>query len=325
MAAAKRDRTGFTLVELLVSMGIISTLLAVSLPPLAKARRKARSLKSTCNLRIIGQAGIELAMENGGRFPIPPSWVGTNYINAYCPNVYQSRPQTYRPSSLVTYFGRERIPNAETFFSPEAPRYPTYMEQWYEQGEDYDTTTPGKVDLALGSYCFWMRWVGCRIYKNRRGNPEARPYKGPDNLTRSKEIIASDFAGIDTLSLPKNPHTFGSSAYFKGACSSWETSPPDAPPLWFSKKSFSNIYGSVPDTQDLPKVKLKAVRTDGAVLKYPTHKLMPVVCSQTLSGQIPTLKIVSEQKPTSKTLNGQIPTLKESKYNYGIFFTVRPQ
>ena len=131
---AVRRRSGFTLVELLVVIGIISLLISILLPSLAKARAAAVKLVCQSNLRSIGQAMEMYANENKDWYPPKQrtQFVGTyqsvrglvgatNDAAAPLENriVYPGIwPATIWPYFLAPYIGMTRV---QPYMNPNQP------------------------------------------------------------------------------------------------------------------------------------------------------------------------------------------------------------
>lgn len=100
----KPIRSGFSLIELLVSIGIVCVLAAVSAAGLPRVLESSRATKCLANLRQIGAAALLCAGDNDGRLPMSAhqsdSWVGslTNYLEGtklfLCPS-YPNKVRLY--------------------------------------------------------------------------------------------------------------------------------------------------------------------------------------------------------------------------------------
>jgi prepilin-type N-terminal cleavage/methylation domain-containing protein/prepilin-type processing-associated H-X9-DG protein len=72
---------GFTIVELLIVIGVIGMLIAILLPALAKARQAANAIACAANLRSIGQGMAVYLLENQGTYPASYIYIGQSIEN----------------------------------------------------------------------------------------------------------------------------------------------------------------------------------------------------------------------------------------------------
>jgi prepilin-type processing-associated H-X9-DG protein/prepilin-type N-terminal cleavage/methylation domain-containing protein len=130
ISAGVRRAGGFTLVELLVVIGIIGLLISILLPALSKARRQAATSKCLSNLHQMGIALTLYGQENHGLFP-PEGAAGGNwmiviakYINPTFKNPYDPAYASIFPQPPASFSQQLAIANnymPKVWFCPEAP------------------------------------------------------------------------------------------------------------------------------------------------------------------------------------------------------------
>lgn len=101
------ETKGFTLVELLIVVAIISILASILFPVFARARKNARRASCQSNLKQIGLGVMMYAQDNDERYPFGGTTLAiwTEVISPYTSH-YSARTQLYRcPSSSLTILG----------------------------------------------------------------------------------------------------------------------------------------------------------------------------------------------------------------------------
>jgi prepilin-type N-terminal cleavage/methylation domain-containing protein len=119
MTALPRHRRGvekgFTLVELLVVIGIIAILIAILLPALSRARRQAANTKCLSNLRQLMMATQMYVNESNGCLPYTGWGDGINYTRA---TALGPNPAWYVANWLYAPYGVQNASNPGAGFVP---------------------------------------------------------------------------------------------------------------------------------------------------------------------------------------------------------------
>lgn len=243
---------GFTLIELLVVISVIALMTGIMLPSLNKAKRQARALLGTNNLRQIVNAVNFYAGDNGQRYPESVATIGDQWWNWQEPMMltgYRARsPRLYR--SMSAYL-RPYIRDAGVMYCPNAPARYEYLQGLWDAVEDWDNPrTPPVLDPASGTYCFYWSYTGYL--------PDRQyPFQGPRTTAggpRQSRLLASDYFGYDHH---RSLRYYGSCEKFAGAGVTEGTVV--SSPYW------SRFGGG---GSDPPKIELHAGYADGHVESY---------------------------------------------------------
>src|SRR5262245_14616202 len=111
--------SGFTIVELLVVLGIISVLVAILMPALIKARESARRVQCASNMR---QMGVIFQMYDNDNKELPPgNWDDAFIIRGSVHQILRDRYKlvealTICPSAGRDYKGNSPYPSDATYF-----------------------------------------------------------------------------------------------------------------------------------------------------------------------------------------------------------------
>ena len=272
IAMNENQKQGFTLVELLVVMSIISLLMAIILPALGQVKRKARTMLGMNNQKQIA-GGVNLfALDNDDRYPQSVATVGfgSSWNWSDPRKLTGNRRRSPGLNRSMSAYLRSYIPDASTMYCPSAPRKYKYLQEAWDAGDDWDNPeTPFPSDPVSGTYCFYWNYIG--FLGGRRGifiGPQT-----PAGGRRQSKLLVSDYFGYDHW---RSPNAFGSCEKFKGAGITSET--------WLLSAYWS---GNGHPSSDKPHIQLQAGYTDGHVESYSTSEVVPMKVSITSDGSVP--------------------------------------
>jgi prepilin-type N-terminal cleavage/methylation domain-containing protein len=263
---------GFSLLELLVVISIISTLMAIMLPAFGRVRRAARTVASANNQKQITGAVNIFALDNDDRYPASVATVGFgdswNWSDPTKLTGNRERsPGVHR--SMSAYL-RSYVADADTMYCPSAPHKYKYLQQAWDAGDDWDNPeTSFPSDPVGGTYCFYWNYTGFLggrrvVFKGPRG---------PAGGYGHSKLLVSDYFGYDHW---RSPGAYGSCEKFEGADIAAET--------WLLSAYWSKDNGADVGT---PEIKLQAGYTDGHVESYSASDVVPMKVAITSDGTVP--------------------------------------
>ncbi len=168
----------FTLVELLVVIGIIALLIALLLPALSRAREQAKAVKCLSNLHQLGLAAFGYVANNRGSLPLA---IGNG-------SIYWDYDET-NPANLLPGILWEGHTNAAV-----------------QQCPSYDGTAEGVHDPYTG-YNYNTSYIGCGIGEvTPLGNPHTTPVKlGSMNQTSKTAMFGDAMSAGGTNKFMRSP------------------------------------------------------------------------------------------------------------------------
>jgi prepilin-type N-terminal cleavage/methylation domain-containing protein len=275
--------SGFTLVELLVVVGVLALLLGVLVPALTQARRAARSLVGGYRQRQIVLAVNLYAADHGGWYPESVAtaamlgrtwrWEEPRMMKACEP-----RAAGYR-CSMAGYL-RAYLPKAVVLSCPSSPTPYPYLEAFWRAGEQWDNPdTDFTDDSVVGSFCFYWSYVG--YLTEQEG-----PFRGPqtdDGRAGCSGLLVSDYFGFNHW---RSPEAFGSCERLPHAEVTAETH--GAPAYWFRPpQGPPDRAPTAQRSSGLGHLKLRAGFVDGHVESYRPDETTTLEVADALDGTTP--------------------------------------
>ncbi len=253
---------GFTLVEILVVISIISLLMGILGPALIKVRMQAQHIRGAADQRQVVKALLLYAVDNEDRFPPSVATIGFDeHWNWSEPTTLTGVTERSLQNRSMSAYVTDYIASASLMSCRNAPREHEYLEDAWNAGEDWEN--PDVPDAGIGpftsTYCFYWSYTGFL--------GPGRQFKGPSGLVPragESQLMMSCYFGFDHW---RSREVYSSCEKFKGAGVTEET--PFASAYYWS--------GLSPDV-DLStlKIRLHAGYLDGHIGSYLPSEVLPM-------------------------------------------------
>lgn len=200
-------RPGFTIIELLTVISVMTALTAILVPTMSSVRRYAKGLVNMKNQREVVLAVNVFSFENRDQYP--PTTAVYGYGNDGWRwqdprQVKTTQGRTPRAKTSMAAHLSSYITNSDQLFCPSAPRKYPYWQQAWEAGDSWDHPgTEHDVDPVLGTYCFYWNYIGYTQAPNG-------PFVGPTSslgAPRESRMLVSDYLGYGNW---RSPDSLGS-------------------------------------------------------------------------------------------------------------------
>jgi len=182
----------FTLVELLVVIGIIAILIALLMPALARAREQARTIACAAKIHQIGVASLAYANRNQGYLPVPV--LGTNLMGGLPESAIWATNQAgildFTQGTLIPDLGGPQI--AEELFKCPSHDEPRQLSAFHV------------VPLMACNFDYVFNWEVVHGYDVRRGWQSRQI---TEIRSAARKILL--FENGDTPALNSSPVSYG--------------------------------------------------------------------------------------------------------------------